>query len=110
MNLLKQKQNSTFTARVLVVGLFSKGWRSCFISGTGRTTRRFGREGLGARRELLTTDSFVIFEDMFVNPAMEKLIGQFKLCARNGIEDVVINCRYICTRAPSLVINFASIH
>ena len=37
--------------RLLVVGLFSKGQRSPFISGTGRTTRRYGREGLGTRRE-----------------------------------------------------------
>ena len=39
------------TVRLLVVGLFSKGQRSAFISGTGRTTRRYGREGLGTRRE-----------------------------------------------------------
>ena len=37
--------------RLLVVGLFSKGQRSAFISGTGRITRRYGREGLGTRRE-----------------------------------------------------------
>ena len=76
--------NGMGITRLLVVGLFSKGRRSAFISGTGRTTRRYGREGLGTRREKKpTTDSFVIFEDMPVNPATEMLIDQFKLCARN---------------------------
>ena len=74
-----------------------------FISGTGRTTRQSGWEGLGARQEKTdyrpTTDSFVIFEDMPVSPATEKLIGQFKLCAQNGIKDLAINCHVICTRA-----------
>ena len=69
------------------------------MSGTGRTTRRYEREGLGTRREKPTTDSFVIVEDMPVSPATEKLIGQFKLCARNGAKDLAINCCFICTRA-----------
>ena len=49
--------------------------------------------GGGGGREI------VIFEDMPVSPAMEKLIGQYKLCARNGVKDLAINCRFICTRA-----------
>ena len=122
-----------WSPRLLVVGLFSKGQMSAFISGTGRTTRRYGREGLGTRREKTilvprapvsfghvvgetegtnktsssgdenekkpTTDSFVIFEDMPVSPATEKLIGQFKLCAWNGVKDLAINRFFICTRA-----------
>ena len=51
-NLLHQEMKSSqklSVARLLVVGLFSKGRRNAFISGTGRTTRRYGREGLGTR-------------------------------------------------------------
>ena len=55
-------------------------------------------KGLGRDEKKPTTDSFVIFEDMPVSPATEKLIGQFKLCARNGVKDLAINCFSICTR------------
>ena len=61
---------------------------------------RYGQEGLGGdKKKLMTMDSFVIFEDMSVSPAMEKLIGQFKLCTQNVIKDLAINCRFICTHA-----------
>ena len=56
-------------------------------------------KGLGRDEKKPTTDSLVIFEDMPVSPATEKLIGQFKLCARNGVKDLAINCFFICTRA-----------
>ena len=52
-------------------------------------------KGLGRDEKKLTTDSFVIFEDMPVSPATEKLIGQFKLCARNGVKDPPINYFFI---------------
>ena len=57
------------------------------------------RRGLGRDEKKPTTDSFVIFQDMPVSPATEKLIGQIKLCARNGIKHLAINCHFICTRA-----------
>ena len=57
--------------------------------------------GLGPDEKKPTTDSFVIFEDMPVSPATEKVIGQFKLCAQNGVKDLAINCYFICTR-PAL--------
>ena len=47
LNVPFTKYYGLVNARLLVVGLFSKGRRSAFISGTGRTTRRYGREGLG---------------------------------------------------------------
>ena len=51
--------------------------------------------GLGRDEKKPTTDSFVIFEDMPVSPATEKVIGQFKLCAQNGVKDLAINCCFI---------------
>ena len=57
------------------------------------------RRGLGRDEKKTTTDSFVIFEDMPVSPATEKLIGQFKLCAWNGTKNLAINCHFNCTRA-----------
>ena len=53
-------------------------------------------KGLGRDEKKPTTDSFVIFEDMPVSPATEKLIGQFKMCARNGVKDLAINCFFNC--------------
>ena len=44
--------------------------------------------------------STVIFEDMPVSPAMEKLTGQFKLCMQNVIKDLTINCHFICMCTP----------
>ena len=53
-------------------------------------------KGLGRDEKKPTTDSFAIFEDMPVSPATEKLIGQFKFFARNGVKDLAINCFFIC--------------
>ena len=50
-------------------------------------------KGLGRDEKKPTTDSFVIFEDMPVSPATEKLIGEFKLCARNGVKDAFLFAR-----------------
>ena len=85
--------------RVLVVGLFSKGRRALLYRELGEPPGGMDGKGLGQDEKKLTTDSFVIFEDMPVSPATEKLIGQFKLCVRNGVKDLAINCFFICTRA-----------
>ena len=87
------------TIRLLVVGLFSKGRRALLYRELGEPPGGMDEKGLGRDEKKPTTDSFVIFEDMPVSPATEKLIGQFKLCARNGVKDLAINCFFICTRA-----------
>ena len=89
--------------RLLVVGLFSKVGGALLYRELGEPPGGMDGKGLGRDEKKpttdLTTDSFVIFEDMPVSPATEKLIGQFKLCARNGVKDLAINCFFICTRA-----------
>ena len=66
--------------------------------------------GLGRDEKKPTTDSFVIFEDMPVSPATEKMIGQFKLCVQNGVKDLAINYCFICTRAALARYKLASRH
>ena len=62
-------QNSMFS-RLLVVGLFfSKGQRSAFISGAGRTTRRYGRE---SPQSPLSPPSRIL------NPTLQHSLSEFR--------------------------------
>ena len=74
--------------RLLVVGPFSKGRRALLYRELGEPPGGMDGKGLGRDEDGCCR-----------RPATEKLTGQFKLCARNGVKDLAINCFFICTRA-----------